>query len=79
MGTGELLVASRRAAGVSQAELARRAGTSRPTLSAYGRGHKSPSLDTAQWLLDQVGWAHVASRGSPDATGPSNVKGPDLG
>ena len=54
--TGELLVAARRAAGVSQAELARRAGTSRPTLSAYERGHKSPSLATTQRLLDQVGW-----------------------
>ena len=56
MVTGELLVAARRAAGLSQAELARRAGTSRPTLSAYERGHKLPSLVTAQRLLNRVGF-----------------------
>jgi DNA-binding XRE family transcriptional regulator len=54
--TGEMLMSARRAAGVSQEELARRAGTSRPTLSAYERGRKSPSLVTAQRLLGQVGF-----------------------
>lgn len=53
---GSLLVAARRAAGVSQEEMARRGGTSRPTLSAYENGRKSPSLVTAQRLLDQIGW-----------------------
>lgn len=54
MNTGELLKRAREAAGVSQDWLARHAGTSRPTLSAYERGHKSPSLVTAQRLLDQI-------------------------
>jgi transcriptional regulator with XRE-family HTH domain len=51
-----LLVRVRRAAGLSQAELARRAGTSRPTLSAYERGRKSPSLDTLGRLFAAAGF-----------------------
>jgi transcriptional regulator with XRE-family HTH domain len=39
----ELLVQVRHAAGLSQEELAARAGTSRPTLSAYEHGWCSPS------------------------------------
>jgi transcriptional regulator with XRE-family HTH domain len=56
MRTGALLQRARKAVGVSQQELASRAHTSRPTLSAYERGHKSPSLVTAQRLLDQLGY-----------------------
>jgi len=51
-----LLGRVRRAAGLSQTELARRAGTSRPTLSAYENGRKSPTLDTVQRLLDEAGY-----------------------
>jgi transcriptional regulator with XRE-family HTH domain len=51
-----LLARVRRAAGLSQAELARRAGTSRPTLSAYEHGRKSPSLDTLERLLAAAGF-----------------------
>jgi transcriptional regulator with XRE-family HTH domain len=47
----QLLREARAAAGLSQDELARRAGTSRPTLSAYENGHKAPSLATLQRLL----------------------------
>jgi transcriptional regulator with XRE-family HTH domain len=72
--TGVLLVAARRAAGLSQQELARRAGTSRTTLSAYEHGARSPTLDTAQRLLAAAGaefqvvpriefTAHTTSRG----------------
>jgi transcriptional regulator with XRE-family HTH domain len=41
----------RQAAGLSQDELARRAGTSRTAVSAYEHGRKSPSLDTVERLL----------------------------
>lgn len=51
-----LLAQVRRAAGLSQQELARRAGTSRPTVSAYEHGRKSPSLDTVKRLLDAAGY-----------------------
>jgi transcriptional regulator with XRE-family HTH domain len=43
-------------AGLSQAALARKAGTSRPTLSAYERGHKSPTLDTTTRIVGAAGF-----------------------
>lgn len=55
MTTAELLTQVRHAAGLSQGETARRARTSRPTLSAYERGRKSPTLATAQRLLAVTG------------------------
>jgi transcriptional regulator with XRE-family HTH domain len=51
-----LLGRARRAAALSQTELARRAGTSRTTVSAYENGRKSPTLDTANRLLDEAGY-----------------------
>src|SRR5438105_9834571 len=57
-----LLARVRRAAGLSQAELARRAGTSRPTLSAYEHGRKSPSLDTLGRLFAAAGFELDARR-----------------
>lgn len=70
----DMLVRARRAAGLSQEELARRAGTSRPTLSAYEHGRKSPTVDTLGRLLAEAGHdlvvvpvprvvEHVTSRG----------------
>ncbi len=58
----ELLERARVAAGLSQDELARRAGTSRPTLSAYENGHKSPTLATVARLLVQAGFEFVSQR-----------------
>lgn len=51
-----LLAEARRTAGLSQDELARRAHTSRPTLSAYEHGRKSPTLETAARLLAEAGF-----------------------
>ncbi len=70
----EMLVRARLAAGLTQEELARRAGTSRPTLSAYEHGRKSPTADTLGRLLAEAGHElavaavprvveHVTSRG----------------
>lgn len=50
-----LLTQARRRAAMTGAELARRSGTSRPTLSAYEHGHVSPTLDTAQRVLEATG------------------------
>jgi len=55
MGAGEMLAGARRAAGLSQDELAHRAATSRPTVSAYEHGRKSPTLATAIRLLAATG------------------------
>lgn len=41
---------------MTQEELARRAGTSRPTLSAYEHRRKSPTVATFARLLAQAGW-----------------------
>ena len=47
---------------MSQEQLATRAGTSRPTLSAYERGRKSPTLATVLRLLDSAGFELTADR-----------------
>lgn len=54
------LEAARRAAGLTQAALAARSGTSRPTLSAYENGRKSPTLDTAERILAAAGFVLAA-------------------
>src|ERR1700748_2698851 len=55
MNAAELLEQVRASSGLSQEELAARAGTSRPTLSAYEHGRKSPTLATVERLLDSAG------------------------
>ena len=47
---------ARRASRLSQAELARRGGTSQATISAYERGLKTPSLTVAARLLGVLGY-----------------------
>jgi transcriptional regulator with XRE-family HTH domain len=72
----ELLGRVRVSSGLTQEELAHRAGTSRPTLSAYERGRKSPTVATFARLLAQAGWDlaaephvtfthHTSARGKP--------------
>lgn len=51
-----LIERARTQAGLTRQELARRAGTSRPTLSAYEHGHKSPRLDTVERILGEAGF-----------------------
>ncbi|CAN5365556.1 hypothetical protein BH20ACT9_BH20ACT9_04390 [soil metagenome] len=55
METGHLIAAARRQAGLTQAELAARAGTSQPAVSAYETGRRSPSVATLQRLLGACG------------------------
>ena len=56
MDASSLLRKVREASGLSQEEMARRAGTSRPTLSAYEHGRKSPSADTLERLVAAAGF-----------------------
>lgn len=51
-----VLVEARELAGLSQLVLAKRAGTSRPTLSAYEHGRKSPTLATAARIVREAGF-----------------------
>jgi transcriptional regulator with XRE-family HTH domain len=43
-------------AGMTQAALARAAGTSQPTVAAYEAGHKSPTLATLHRLAESIGF-----------------------
>ncbi|HVL98266.1 MAG TPA: helix-turn-helix transcriptional regulator [Egibacteraceae bacterium] len=58
-----LLRSARRRAGLSQHALARRAGTSQPTLSAYERGEKGPSVETLTRLLAAAGTTLTGTKG----------------
>lgn len=49
------LARARRRAGLSQRELAARAGTSQATISAYEAGHKQPSVAVLDRLLRAAG------------------------
>lgn len=51
-----LLEVVRRAAGLTQAELAARPGTSQAALSAYVRGVKSPTIKVAGRILEAAGY-----------------------
>lgn len=51
----ELLREARRRAGISQSELARRCGVSRPTVNAYERGRREPGADALARLLEGAG------------------------
>jgi transcriptional regulator with XRE-family HTH domain len=68
MNAGLMLRAARREAGLSQAELASRAGTSQATISAYESGAKEPGFSTLERLLAATG--HRLEVGARRATSP---------
>lgn len=54
---GETIIArARRGSGLSQRDLARRSGTSQPTLSTYERGGKSPTLAVVERIVRTSGY-----------------------
>src|SRR4051794_5508431 len=55
MSPGELLREVRRRRGLTQADLARRAGTSQPVVSAYEHGRRDPTFGTLQRLVEAGG------------------------
>jgi transcriptional regulator with XRE-family HTH domain len=55
MEPGELIAAARRRAGLTQAELARRAHTSQPVISAYEHGRRDPTVGTLRRLIAATG------------------------
>lgn len=61
MDAGRMLTDARHYARLSQDELAGRAGTSRPTLSSYEHGHRSPTLQTASRVLAAAGFELTAT------------------
>lgn len=52
---GELIRQARQRAGLTQAELARRAGTSQPVISAYEHRRRDPSIGTLRRLIEAAG------------------------
>jgi transcriptional regulator with XRE-family HTH domain len=50
-----LLTGARKRAGLTQAEVARRAGTSQPVVSAYENGRRDPSIATLRRLVRATG------------------------
>ena len=65
MRIGTALRRAREDAGLSQQELARRAGTSQATISAYENGAKEPSLRTLDRLLAATGARLAIEPGAP--------------
>lgn len=53
--SARLIKEARTAAGLTQVELARRAGTSQPTIAAYESGDKIPNVATLERLLGAAG------------------------
>lgn len=69
----KLLRKARQRAGLSLRELARRAATSHSTLAAYEAGHKIPSVDTMQRIIDAAGFA-LDLEISPRVRGTANYE-----
>jgi transcriptional regulator with XRE-family HTH domain len=55
MNGATVLTKARKRAGLTQAELARRAGTSQPVISAYEHGRRDPSIETLRRLVRAAG------------------------
>lgn len=76
MEPGSLIKAVRRRQGLSQAELAHRAGTSQPVISAYERGRRDPTYETLRRLVEaggerlQIG----AAPPRPDLLAPADLQ-----
>lgn len=69
MDSATILKVARTKAGLSQHELARRAGTSQPAVARIERGLSSPSVDTLTRLLAAAGFELALSlrpRSAPD-------------
>jgi transcriptional regulator with XRE-family HTH domain len=65
---------ARRRAGLTQTELARRAGTSQATISAYEHGRKEPSVETLSRLLAVSGVRLTATPASTTVVRPTRAQ-----
>lgn len=66
-----LIRMARREAGLSQQQLASRAGTSQAAVSAYESGRRSPSVDTLCRLLAAAGFEVRMRLAPPDTHTPA--------
>ena len=77
MEAARLIRQARRHAGLTQQELAKRAGTSQAAVSAYESGARSPSTVTLERLLAACGMRPkltIEPRPSPDQLGPVGLR-----
>src|ERR1700739_2189302 len=75
LNAGELLRRARRGAGLSQVELAHRAGVTQSVISSYESRHRQPSLRTLAALIEAADYELVAKvRRRPNAL--SGLSGP---
>jgi transcriptional regulator with XRE-family HTH domain len=79
MTPSELLVDARLRAGLTQAEVARRARTSQPVISAYEHGRRDPRVSTLRRLLRATGaqlelGASVVARERHGPTAPDSIE-----
>lgn len=74
MNTAAAIQTARQEAGLPQTALARRAGTSQATLSAYENGHKQPSVDTLARLLAATGSRLTVESGKRPIVHPSKAQ-----
>lgn len=65
---------ARRRAGLTQAALARRTGTSQATISSYENGHKEPSVGTLRRLLAATGARLTVATGRRPVREPSEAE-----
>lgn len=63
---GVLLVRARRAAGLTQTELAGRARIAQSVVSAYENGRREPGVDSLDRLLRAAGFRLTITRRGPD-------------
>jgi uncharacterized protein len=72
---GTLLRRARTDAGLSQAELAARAGVTQSVISAYESGHRQPALATLAALIEAAGY-ELAIEVRPQSQLQSRLSGP---
>jgi transcriptional regulator with XRE-family HTH domain len=76
---GSLIKAVRRRNGLTQADLAQRAGTSQPVISAYERGRRDPSYETLRRLVEAGGERLKLEASPPSADSPSPMDAEERG
>ncbi|HEU4700899.1 MAG TPA: helix-turn-helix transcriptional regulator [Conexibacter sp.] len=74
MDAGATIRAARERAGLTQTQLAQRAGTSQATLSAYERGRKAPSVETLGRLLAASGTRLTTAPASAPVIRPTRAQ-----
>jgi transcriptional regulator with XRE-family HTH domain len=74
MEASEVLRDARKRSGLTQAQLAQRAGTSQATISAYEHGRKEPTVETLARLLAATGTRLTTAPASTPVVRPTKAQ-----